>query len=56
MFLKHAIPAVYIRSDVAADVKFFVAKSIEEDDKFKSLQLDLKNDIISTLAQQAKGM
>lgn len=57
MFLKHAIPTVRIRSDdVAADVKFFVAKSIEEDCKLKNLQLDLKNDIISTLAQQAKGM
>ncbi|KAI5837417.1 hypothetical protein DFP73DRAFT_636146 [Morchella snyderi] len=57
MFLKHPVHTVCIESgDVVGDVKLFIAKNIEEDGGLKDLKPELKDRIISTLAQQAKGM
>lgn len=56
-FSKHPIWPVCIETDqVAADVKLYLVEQIEKDDRLRMLQPGLKDHIILTLAERAKGM
>lgn len=56
-FSKHPVWPVCIETDeVAADVKLYLVEQIEKDDRLRMLQPGLKDHIILTLAERAKGM
>lgn len=56
-FLKHRIRLIPIQDkQVATDVELYVSESMENDEKLKHLKVGLKEEIIATLVQGAKGM